>query len=102
MKHVCFIPPLTGRRIQLEVVLLVDWWLGLQAQRNRVFIVLVYLTYGSSLLVAIAQTNWVSMLFIAVSAALFGFLYLQSTGEHVRVCCIPKVLPGTDPKRAPF
>jgi alpha-1,2-mannosyltransferase len=83
------------------LMLLVDWWLGLQAQHNRIFTALVYLTYGSSLLVAIAQTNWVSMLFVAVSAALFGFLYLQSTGEHAKVCCIPPVLPGTDPKRAP-
>jgi alpha-1,2-mannosyltransferase len=79
------------------LMLLVDWWLGLQAQDSRVFTALVYLSYGSSLLIAIAQTNWVSMVFVAVSAALFGFLYMQSTGEHVKVCCIPQVLPGTDP-----
>jgi hypothetical protein len=79
------------------LMLLVDWRLGLQAKHNSVFTALVYLSYGSSLSVAIAQTNWVSMLFVAVSAALFGFLYLQSTGEHVKVCCIPQVLPGTDP-----
>jgi len=89
MKHVCFVPFFTGRSIQLEAVLMVDWWLGLQAQHNRVFIALAYLTYGSSLLAAIAQTNWVSTLFVAVSAALFGFLYLQSTGVHAEVCCIP-------------
>jgi alpha-1,2-mannosyltransferase len=82
------------------LMLLVDWRLGLQAQHNRVFTVLVYLTYGSSLLVGIAQTDWVSMFSVAVSAALFGFLYLQSNGEHATVCCVP-VLPGTDPKRAP-
>jgi arabinofuranan 3-O-arabinosyltransferase len=87
------------------LMLLVDWWLGLQAEHTRVFRALLYLTYSSPLLVRIVQTNWaapiVALFSIAASAALFGFLYLQSTGEHVRVCCIPQVLPGTDPKHAP-
>jgi hypothetical protein len=82
------------------LMLLVDWRLGLPAQHSSAFTTLIYLTYGSSLIVRLAQTNWVSMLFVVVSAALFGFLYLQSIGKHAKVCCTPPVLPGTDPKRA--
>ena len=83
------------------LMLLADWRLGLQAQHNRLFSALLYLTYGSSLLVGIAQNNFVSIFFIVVSAALFWFLYLQGTGEPAKAGCLPLVLSGSEAKRAP-
>jgi alpha-1,2-mannosyltransferase len=83
------------------LMLLVDWWLGMQAQQSRVFTTLLYLTYSSSLLVGIAQNNFVSISTVALSVALFGFLYLKGMAKPADACCRPTVLAGTDLEHAP-
>jgi len=65
------------------LMLLVDWWVGLQAEHNRVFALLLYLTYSFPLLIRVVQNSRlapiVALFSITVSIALFGFLYSKST-----------------------
>ncbi len=84
------------------LMLLTDWWVGLQAGQSRVFTALLYLTYCSPLLVRIVESSRFAPIFallsVVVSAALFAFVYLQSCSEHTGSNAASKSSP---PSRQP-
>lgn len=84
----------------LPLILLVDYWMGIERHDNRQFTVLLYLTYVLPLLVGIAQNTYISVGGVLISGMLFGFVYVHSMSRPL-VALTPSVQTREDRRHAP-